>query len=582
MALKWVVYGILLFFQLLASAGLILFETVINPAHVSGSTGLLNTPVVYELWKFVRDFINLFFILFLLFSAFATIFQVEQFSIKKLFLNILLAALLINFSFPITRFLIDTANVPMYYFADQLTPPGQAVSDVAKETLKASNLTDLILGVSEKNPVSTVLAQEGAWTKLFVAIVFMFIFAITIVVLALMLLVRLIALIILLIFSAIGFAAFAFPGLQKYASQWWDTFWKYNFFGPAALLMLFVAVKFMAAVNNSEFFKRATELTGTNVTVDAASTTTIASMVLFAVPIIMLWFAMALANSFSIAGAGMVTGMGQKVAKWGGKKFTGYNAVARRWQAYKKERDKRSEAKFAASNIGTRFGAWTNKAQDTAHGKLPLPGRKAAQERLRDAETKKIYEQVEENKKNAASDSELRSQLTSGDKIKAAAAAISLSERKAIDTADDVTAALKALGNNTKEISSLFSNISGGAARGINLTKYSEIMSNSVVMGNSNLRKQVDTKLKDAGNARVLVDHKTSTGVRRQDAVDQVLGDIKSVGDQAKQESLFTDPAFRGEIENYVTGLRLKRREELEKAAARESEAISNVLATIP
>ncbi|MGB4943433.1 MAG: hypothetical protein WBO92_05005, partial [Candidatus Moraniibacteriota bacterium] len=79
-----------------------LFVWVVDPANVSGPTGVLNFPAVYTLWQFIRDFFNLFFIFILLFSAFATIFQVDSFNIRTLFKNILLAALLINFSYPIT------------------------------------------------------------------------------------------------------------------------------------------------------------------------------------------------------------------------------------------------------------------------------------------------------------------------------------------------------------------------------------------------------------------------------------------------------------------------------------------------
>ena len=96
------------------------FNLITSFIDVKIVRGMLTSDAVKETWTAVRDVCNLAFILTLLFSAFATIFHIEKYHIKTIIVKLVLMALLINFSSPITRFIIDTGNVPMYYLAQTL------------------------------------------------------------------------------------------------------------------------------------------------------------------------------------------------------------------------------------------------------------------------------------------------------------------------------------------------------------------------------------------------------------------------------------------------------------------------------
>lgn len=375
---KMLFYGLLVLFQVFASAALVLFEYVIQPGHI---VGLMNLDGVVQLWRFIRDFFNLFFILTLLFSAFATIFQVEQYSLKKLFLNILLGALLVNFSFPITRFLVDMTNVPMYYFANAISPGGTTAGgkdSAYGKILSASQLTELVV------PKVTEL-DKVPFKSLLQGIIFMFIFAISVMVLSVMMFVRVIGLVILVIFSPIGFIASAIPGLQRYGSDWWEKFWKYALFGPAAMLMLLVAVQFMAAVQQSQIMSKPVSAIATGITSEKDEPTALMSMVLFSLPIILIWMAIGTANSFSIAGAGAVTGMGEKFAKWGLKKP---------WQAAKFV-DRKVESKMAGNRVMKYFSprVWAT----------AIKARSAEQEHKDDAKFKQGAAPVQDHLNSAIS-----------------------------------------------------------------------------------------------------------------------------------------------------------------------------------
>ncbi|QQR78452.1 MAG: hypothetical protein IPJ68_05250 [Candidatus Moraniibacteriota bacterium] len=295
---------------IIASPAAALFVWVVNPANVSGPNGILNFPAVYTLWQFIRDFFNLFFIFILLFSAFATIFQVDSFNIRNIFKNILLTALLINFSFPITRFLIDVANVPMYYFINDVIGAGGGQGAV----IAMNNL----LGFSG----TAAAALTTDYIPTFAAIIFAFLFGISLAVLSVMLIVRLIALTLLLVFSPIGFAGSLLPGFNKYGQEWWSKFWSYAFFGPAAALMLVVSLKFLEATQTANVW-RSVDQVSTNASVSASGSTLITNVIFYTIPIILIWATIGLANKFAIAGSAAVVGMGYGAAHWARKKVQG-------------------------------------------------------------------------------------------------------------------------------------------------------------------------------------------------------------------------------------------------------------------
>lgn len=139
-AFQYLLYGVFLFVGLFTSVATTMFAYAVDPQFISGPTGLLNLQAVYQMWKFVRDFINIFFILGLLFIAFAFVFQIDSYANSKTIIKLILAALLVNFSFPIARVIIDSANVPMYFFLQMILGDGGDASTTLASSLGASNL----------------------------------------------------------------------------------------------------------------------------------------------------------------------------------------------------------------------------------------------------------------------------------------------------------------------------------------------------------------------------------------------------------------------------------------------------------
>ncbi|MEK9173851.1 MAG: hypothetical protein AAB845_01135 [Patescibacteria group bacterium] len=206
---KKLLYAVFIFVGWFTSVAVTMFAYVVDPQNISGPKGMLNLQAVYDMWKFVRDFINIFFILGLLFIAFAFVFQIKEYSEPKVIIKLIIAALLVNFSFPVARLIIDLANVPMYFFLQMILGDGTSASATLQSSLGASNLQGILLPKGSGSDISSIMA----------AIVFLFIFNITLLVLAFQLLIRLVALIILVILSPIGFVASGIPGLKQHGSK---------------------------------------------------------------------------------------------------------------------------------------------------------------------------------------------------------------------------------------------------------------------------------------------------------------------------------------------------------------------------
>ena len=357
-----ILYAVLAFISLLYGLAAVIFAWAVD-AKVW--LELFNMSATYTMWGMVRDFFNLFFILTLLFVAFGTIFQIQAYNYRKWLLQLVLMALLVNFSFPVSRFIVDATNVPMYFFIDSiLGPSNQSATNIFEQLMGNSGYSKFLLPSTAKSSL-----WEGKTTGFLIqAIVFTFLLAASLLMLAALFLVRLVALLLLVIFSPIGFAASAIPGLERFSKQWWDYFMKYAFFGPAAMLMILVAVTFLKNFKNGSAATTITTITS-GIRTSADNTSLITSMVITIIPVIMIWAAMSVGNMMGIYGADAV----KKYAMGAMKFVTGITAGKKRVDAYRSERKKLKDDRFSRNNVGTRFGQHRNLVSE----------RNAAQSRFR-------------------------------------------------------------------------------------------------------------------------------------------------------------------------------------------------------
>ena len=435
-AFKTLLYGIFSMFGVFASVAFTIFGWAIDPNYISGPDGLLNRQSIYVNWKFIRDFFNLFFILTLLYTAFTIVFQVAK-NYKQTLLSLVLAAMFVNFSFPITRVLIDVTNVPMYYFANKLATTEDGKPSLGT-VLSSSQLENILI---PDKVVDTPVSQ------LLMAIIFLFIFSITLLVLAVMFVIRLAALVILLIFSSVGFAAAVIPGLGEYSTKWWKALWQYTLFGPAAMLMLVIVTRFFSEIAKDNTKAQFLAASTSNATLETSGF--ISAMAMFTIPIIMLWMVMGLASSMSLLGAGAVVGRGERFAKWVGKKSYN-NPIGRGLGAGLKKAG--MDGKVLGFDYGKRAkiltgNYWTAPSKTEAGLKGLIVNRKTGmRSELQKLKDKQIHEQMAKDKENKLSRTDAIGRLNSTDDVMRISAATSLANMdNGIQSMDDLTKALDAL-----------------------------------------------------------------------------------------------------------------------------------------
>ena len=623
---KSLLWGVFSMVGGLLSGAVTIFQYAVDPA-VYGPTGLFNKASVYNMWKLIRDFLNLFFILTLLYTAFTIVFQIAS-NYKKTLLSIVLAALFVNFSFPLTRVIIDATNVPMYYFINLILDSGKsnpnlpiAVGQGALgPALAASGLKDILIP-----PQNSLSSETITVAQLLMAIVFLFVFMVTLMVLAVMFVIRMMALLLLVIFSPIGFAASIIPGLKQYSAKWWDKLWQYAFFGPAAMLMLYIATQFFEEIAKDDTKMNMKLATQNNIA--STGSDFFASMGMYSITIIMLWMAIGLANSMSIAGAGAVAGTGEKFLKWAGRK-TYNNPVGRGLGVGVKDRFQGTRVgRWLKSPSGTEAAikGWTKKTGKNPFGQAGRAGARTELQKLKD---KQIYEQISKDKENKLSRTDALARLNSNDDIMRISAATSLANMdNGIQSMDDLTKALDALkdptsgtmnpayaekaveivakadkkiiadnpatgttglqnlqtvigslGNNEKAITDLISKLDDSAFSGSG-AQYDQLNTTLSATGIPSLVATLKRKAIKEGAGHILTEDLVNRGVAPDVAVGTVLGDIKSAKDIVNSVKLFTDPRFSAAASSYVVSLRASspdRYQEIKKAAAQESPEVAS------
>ncbi|MFA6383617.1 MAG: hypothetical protein WCX17_04320 [Parcubacteria group bacterium] len=361
-------------------------------ADAKNLTAVINGPAVYNAWKIIRDFLNMAFILVLVYTAFTIIFQVDSTN-KKRILTVVLMALLVNFSFPIARFIIDVGNSMMYTIFNNLF-------DGVKDP---SAIYASITGKAQLGPI--IHPADPTISSLLASIVFVAILAVTLLMMSVLFVIRIVALALVIIFSPIAFVGVAVPSMESKAGQWWDYLFKYTFFGPIMAFMLYIAITLMNTI----------------IPVSVGATTAneqpiLVAMSTFAIPIIVLWIGMGFAQKMGIEGADFVTKQGKGALAWAGKKFSGYNAIKRQYEGFNKQRKARQDEKDK-NTYGGSLGKRLNKMQDSLHGAFTtkdaatkkakhsvIPGAKSAwerAERMRQAETIKDVKDKSEDLKGA-------------------------------------------------------------------------------------------------------------------------------------------------------------------------------------
>lgn len=203
------------------------------------SSGLGNS--INNLWAVIRDIFNLTFIFGLVFIGFKMIFNSDDSGAKKMLGSLVIAALLVNFSLFITKFVIDFSNIA----AAQIASAFQAAGGASGATYAVSDSFMALMGLSGLfslgAPIEQVAGTSTGWTYIFGTLILYLTAAFVFAAGGLLLMIRFVALNFYMVLSPLMFLGFVFPGLSGVSRDYWKGFMSKAFFAPAYLLMLYIA-----------------------------------------------------------------------------------------------------------------------------------------------------------------------------------------------------------------------------------------------------------------------------------------------------------------------------------------------------
>ena len=345
--------------------------------------------VIYPGWIIIRNVCNIFFILSLIIIAMATLFRVESYQYKHLLVQLLIAALLINFSLVIAQAILGLASTVQTQFLGDPNNITQ-IRTLAGALMNNNNSSALQLVFSPINNINTG-ANTAANNNTFFAGIIQSIFWLSLsfgtlcvfIAIAAYLFIRVVALWVLLMISPIAYACGVLPSTAQYRTEWWNQFLKYAFFTPImAFFLNLSAVMVYNAQHNpvfSQILNGTSPLTGGN-SANSSLAGFLASVGSNILLLIFLLAGLKVSEQAGIIGASKITGWAQQgifapfAAAGAGLKAAGgfagrkYNeATAKYIRGEDRKVSGLRGALFAAANPLAFGKAWSKEREEKTH-----------------------------------------------------------------------------------------------------------------------------------------------------------------------------------------------------------------------
>jgi len=202
---------------------------------------------VNELWSLVRDFFNILFIFGFIWIGFQMILDSSNSRAKQTLVSLIMAALLINFSLFISKFVVDFSNrlaAEVALAGFPLIERSETYFETAgSDQVSISNTFFAHLGISKTLdvPQSLIDGDGEPWAFIFGSAIFYLVAAFVFAAGGIMLIIRFVALSIFMVLSPFMFLGWVFPGMQGWTSKYWTGFLGRAFYAPVYIVLLFFA-----------------------------------------------------------------------------------------------------------------------------------------------------------------------------------------------------------------------------------------------------------------------------------------------------------------------------------------------------
>lgn len=230
-----------------------------------------STPGIYTTWKAIRDVSGIFLIFFLLYAAIQMILGLESPGWGKLIKNIVMAGILINFSFFFAGLGIDLSNIVSMQLYNAIAPVNSAtaanlssgvsnltaragidggISDIFMNALNVQDLYNASKGQQAASVGNSVFDLGKIALVGTIGIIIQLTAAFSFAAAALAFIARFVILMFLLAFSPIWFLSM-FPEIDEYVGQWKSTYKAMLVFMPVYLLLMYLA---MSVISTTSLF----------------------------------------------------------------------------------------------------------------------------------------------------------------------------------------------------------------------------------------------------------------------------------------------------------------------------------------
>mgnify|MGYP007077389229 CR=1 FL=1 len=218
--------------------------------------GFVTNDAVRIGWPIIQGLANIGFVIALLYIAFATTLNltISGQPPRRFLPRLLIAAILLNFSLVLAGILIDVSRL-LNAIIVQLMLGADNPAAIGPHLLQSSKLIEQSFDTALSGWVTNLLEAGKnvtplAWLKdyhevigLAMGAALIWAYALVMWFLIVLFFFRYVVLVILLVFSPIAFLTSVLPNTKETASKWWQQFWKWTLFGPAALFILALAVR---------------------------------------------------------------------------------------------------------------------------------------------------------------------------------------------------------------------------------------------------------------------------------------------------------------------------------------------------
>ncbi len=293
---------------------------------------IIGSPLVEAGFRISLSVANLGFVLAIIVIAFTTILRLEGYETKKLLRNLVIAAVLVNFSMLIVGVALDFTGAIGMFFIKAASLDGN-IGGFADKFAAVFNIQNLFV-VNNSPGIASAAEAAGELGNTYIGFLNMVLTFVAMIItgilsliaigaIVFMLLVRYVILTILLILMPIAWLSFAIPQLSAGIwDKWWKSFLKWIFFFPAVAFFLYLAMLSFDAVGtrlDDKIKNSPPAIAAGNVTLDRGA---VGHLMQIIVMVGLMGGGIYAADKMSIAGGKAAFGGAKNFAT----KFTGYKS----------------------------------------------------------------------------------------------------------------------------------------------------------------------------------------------------------------------------------------------------------------